>query len=77
MEGQWRYLGRVIVEQRVGVLGNVLAGLSWQAAAVFGPLLVKHAVDTGIRGHDRRALALSVGGLVALGALEDLRSSSI
>ncbi len=37
---------------------------------MFGPLLVRYAVDTGIRAHDSRALALSVAGLVALGALE-------
>jgi ATP-binding cassette subfamily B protein len=70
--GEWRYLGKTIKEQRFGVIGNVLAGLSWQSAAIFAPLLIKHGIDAGIRPHDRTQLLLSAGGLVALGLVESV-----
>ncbi len=72
MGGEWRYLGRVIREQRAGVIGNVAAGLSWQAAAIFAPLLIKHGIDAGIRPHDTTQLLLSAGGLVVLGLVESV-----
>ncbi|MDX6411303.1 MAG: ATP-binding cassette, subfamily bacterial, partial [Gaiellaceae bacterium] len=70
MTGEWRYLGNAIKEQRVGVVGAVISGLSWQAAAILVPLLLKHAIDAGIRPHNTTQLLLSTGGIVALGTLE-------
>jgi len=70
VDSHWRYLGNTIREQRFGVVGAVLSGLSWQAAAILAPLVIRHAVDAGIRPHDRTQLLLSAGGLVALGLAE-------
>jgi ATP-binding cassette, subfamily B, bacterial len=70
--GEWRYLGRAIAGQRWGVVGNVLAGISWQSAAIFAPLLIKHAIDAGIRPHDKTQLLLSAGGLLVLGLVESV-----
>ena len=70
MTGEWRYLGRTIKEQRFGVVGAVIAGLSWQGAAILVPLLIKHAIDAGIRPHDKTQLLLATGGIVVLGMLE-------
>ena len=41
---------RIVKAQRFGVVGAVLSGLSWQASAIFAPLLIKHAIDAGIDG---------------------------
>jgi len=70
VSGEWRYLGRAIKEQRFGVVGAATAGLSWQGAAIFVPLLIKHGIDAGIRPHDATQLLLASGGLVALGIVE-------
>ena len=72
MDSHWRYLGTTIREQRFGVVCAVLSGLSWQAAAILAPLVIRHAVDAGIRAHDRRQLVLSAVGLVALGLAESV-----
>jgi ATP-binding cassette subfamily B protein len=68
--GEWRYLGRTIKEQRFGVVGAAIAGLSWQGAAVFVPLLIKYGIDSGIRPHKSTQLLLASGGLIALGIVE-------
>ena len=72
MDSHWRYLGGTIREQRLGVIGAVLSGLSWQAAAILAPLVIRHAVDAGIRAHDRKQLILSALGLLALGLAESV-----
>src|SRR5712692_4283744 len=70
VDSHWRYLGRTIREQRFGVVGAVVSGLSWQAAAILAPLVIRHGIDAGIRRHDRTQLLLSAAALVALGLAE-------
>jgi ATP-binding cassette subfamily B protein len=69
---EWRYLGGTIKEQRFGVIGAVISGLSWQGAAILVPLLIKYAIDAGIRPHDKTQLLLATGGIVALGLVESV-----
>ncbi len=72
METPWRYLGTKVREQRFGVVGAVISGLSWQASAILAPLLVAHAIDAGIEEHDRTQLMLSAAGIVVLGIVESI-----
>jgi ATP-binding cassette, subfamily B, bacterial len=65
-----RYVWRLVVRERRGVLGAIAGGLLWQAAAVATPLVVERAIDKGILPEDRRALLLWCGVLVGLGFLE-------
>ena len=66
----WRYLRRLIVRERRGVLGAIAGGLIWQGAAVTTPLVVERAIDRGIVPEDHQALLLWCGGLVLLGLIE-------
>jgi ATP-binding cassette subfamily B protein len=66
----WRYLWRLIVRERPGVLLAIAGGLMWQAAAVVAPLVVGRAIDDGVLPHNRRALLTWCGVLVGLGLLE-------
>ncbi len=70
MDGGWRYLGVIGRRLRWSIVGAVLSGLAWQGAAISAPLLIKHAVDSGIVHRHRGALWWSCAGLVALGAIE-------
>src|SRR6202008_4841498 len=54
------------------IAGAVVSGLAWQGAAIAAPLLIKHAVDSGIVHGRRGALWWSGAGLAALGAVEAL-----
>ena len=72
VDSPWRYLGTTIKEQRVGVVGAVLSGLSWQGSAIFAPLLIKHAIDAGIGKHDRTQLIVSAAGIFGLGIAESV-----
>jgi ATP-binding cassette, subfamily B, bacterial len=65
-----RYVWRLVVRERRGVLGAIAGGLVWQAAAVATPLVVERAIDQGILPEDRRALLLWCGALVGLGFIE-------
>ncbi len=65
-----RFVWRVVVRERRGVLGAIAGGLVWQAAAVATPLVVARAIDQGILPHDRRALLLWCAALVGLGFFE-------
>ena len=65
-----RYVWRLVVRERRGVLGAIAGGLVWQAAAVTTPLVVERAIDQGILPEDRRALLFWCGALVGLGFLE-------
>jgi ABC-type bacteriocin/lantibiotic exporter with double-glycine peptidase domain len=62
----WRFLGRTLVRQRWGIALAILSGLSWQAAAIFAPLLVKLALDRGIVHGDTGALHLLAASIVGL-----------
>jgi len=66
----WRYLRRLIVRERKGVLLAILGGLMWQGAAVTAPFVVGRAVDDGILPEDGQALLLWCAALVALGLVE-------
>jgi ATP-binding cassette subfamily B protein len=72
VDAHWRYLGGTIKEQRAGVAGAVISGLSWQASAIAAPLLIRHAIDAGIRGHNRTQLVVAAVGIVGLGIIESV-----
>jgi ATP-binding cassette, subfamily B, bacterial len=65
-----RYVWRLVVRERRGVLGAIAGGLVWQGAAVATPLVVGQAIDQGILPHDRNALLLWCGVLVGVGFFE-------
>ena len=65
-----RYVWRLVVRERRGVLGAIAGGLVWQAAAVATPLVIERAIDQGILPHDRNALLLWCGVLVGVGFFE-------
>jgi ATP-binding cassette subfamily B protein len=65
----WRFLGWLIGTQRKGVLLLVLAGLSWQGAAIFTPVVAAHAVDAIVAGN-RPGLYWWVAAVVLIGAIE-------
>ena len=60
----------MIRRQRFGVVFAVLSGLSWQAAAIAAPLVIKVALDRGIVHGDTRALRLLALCVLGLGLLE-------
>jgi ATP-binding cassette subfamily B protein len=66
----WRYLWTAIRGQGWAVAAAVASGLSWQAAAVVAPLLVRHAIDEGITGGDRGDLYFWTLALLCLGIVE-------
>jgi ATP-binding cassette subfamily B protein len=72
VEASWGYLGARVKEQRFGVVGAVLSGLSWQASAILAPLLVKYAIDSGITPHDKTHLFIAAAGIIALGIVESV-----
>jgi ATP-binding cassette, subfamily B, bacterial len=51
----WRYIGGLIVRERQGLAIAALAGLSWQGAAIFTPVIAAHAIDAIVEG-DRSAV---------------------
>ena len=65
-----RYVWRLVVRERRGVLGAIAGGLVWQGAAVATPLVVERAIDQGILPHDRNALLVWCGVLVGVGFFE-------
>ena len=66
----WRFVWRLIVRERRGVIGAIAGGLLWQGAVVVTPLAVEQAVDEGIVPKHTDALLLWCGVLVLLGFLE-------
>lgn len=66
----WSFIGEAFRRQRTAVAGSTASGIVWQAAAVAAPILIARAIDQGILGQDRTALALWCGLLLALGAVE-------
>jgi ATP-binding cassette subfamily B protein len=66
----WRYLGTLARRLRRTIVCAVIAGLTWQLAAITAPLLVAYAIDTGIVEGDHSALWWACAGLAALGAVE-------
>ncbi|MGI8421521.1 MAG: ABC transporter transmembrane domain-containing protein [Gaiellaceae bacterium] len=72
----WRFLGAAIRRQRAGVVGAVLAGLAWQAAAVAAPLMVKEGIDRGVLHHSTAALVGWALALLGLGVVEAVMGGS-
>jgi ATP-binding cassette subfamily B protein len=70
VDGGWRYLGTVARRLRRTIFWAILAGLAWQGAAIFAPLLIRHAIDAGVVRHSSSALWWSCAGVVVLGAVE-------
>ena len=66
----WRYLRRLIVRERRGVVFAVVGGLLWQGAAVAAPLAIGRAIDSGVLPRDRHALILWCLVLLGLGSVE-------
>jgi ATP-binding cassette, subfamily B, bacterial len=66
----WRYLWRLIVRERPGVLLAIAGGLLWQGAAVTAPFVVGRAIDDGVLPRDRGALITWCAVLVGLGLVE-------
>jgi ATP-binding cassette subfamily B protein len=76
MEAGGRYLWSVALRLRWTIVGAIAAGLAWQGAAIVSPLLVRHAVDTGIVHHHRAALWWACGGIAAFGMVEAIAGGS-
>ena len=76
MDPGWRYLRTVAGRLRWTIAGAIASGLAWQGAAIAAPLLIRHGVDAGIDGGDRRALWWACAGIVALGAVEAVAGGS-
>ena len=76
MDPGWRYLGTISKRLRWPIAGAVASGLAWQGAVILAPLLIRHAVDSGIVAASRSALWWSCLGLVALGAVEAVAGGS-
>jgi ATP-binding cassette, subfamily B, bacterial len=70
MDAGWHYMGALAHRLRWTILGAVLAGLAWQAAAIGAPLLVRYGIDTGIVQGNDRALWLACAGIALLGLAE-------
>jgi ATP-binding cassette subfamily B protein len=70
MDAGGEYLRRLARAQRAGIVWAVVAGLTWQAAAIAAPLLVRHAIDQGVVAGHTSALWWSCAGIVVLGSLE-------
>ena len=68
----WSLIRAAVREQRVGIGVAVAAGLLWTAAKVSTGLLVKHAIDDGIKADDPDALrtwSLILGGVAVASAV--------
>ena len=72
MDAGWQYLGGLAHRLRWTILGAVLAGRAWQAAAIGAPLLVRYGIDAGIVHGSNRALWLACAGIAVLGLAEAL-----
>jgi ATP-binding cassette subfamily B protein len=72
MDVGWQYLGGLVRRLRWTILGAVVAGLAWQAAAIGAPLLVRYGIDAGIVRGSNRALWLACAGIALLGLAEAL-----
>src|SRR5438270_4853095 len=70
MDAGWQYMGGLARRLRWTILGAVLAGLAWQAAAIGAPLLVRYGIDAGIVHGSGRALWLACAGIAVLGLAE-------
>ena len=66
----WGLIGAAFRRHAASVGASTGGGVVWQAAAVTSPLLIALAIDDGVLGGDRTALALWCGILLALGLLE-------
>ncbi|HEV8462531.1 MAG TPA: ABC transporter ATP-binding protein [Gaiellaceae bacterium] len=70
MDAGWRYLWTIAKRLKWTIVGAVVSGLLWQAAAITSPLLIRKAVDVGIVADDQTALWWACGGIALLGLVE-------
>ncbi len=70
MDAGRQYLGALARRLRRTIVGAVVAGLAWQAAAIGAPLLVRYGIDAGIVHGRSRALWLACAGIAGLGLAE-------
>jgi ATP-binding cassette subfamily B protein len=70
MDAGWRYLGATARRLRWTIVGAVCAGVTWQAAALGAPLLVRRAIDGGIVHGRTAVLWWSCAALAGLGLVE-------
>ncbi len=76
MDGGWRYLWTIARRLRRTILLAILSGLAWQGAAIAAPLLIRHAIDSGVVTYDPTTLLWACAGVVALGAVEAVGGAS-
>jgi ATP-binding cassette, subfamily B, bacterial len=70
VDAGWRYLWTITKRLKWTIVGAVVSGLLWQAAAITSPLLIRKAVDVGIVADDQTALWWACGGIALLGLVE-------
>jgi ATP-binding cassette subfamily B protein len=70
VDDAWPYLRELARRLRPTIVWAVVAGLTWQGAAIVAPLLIRHAIDAGIVHERRSALWWSCAGLAVLGVVE-------
>jgi ATP-binding cassette, subfamily B, bacterial len=75
-QAAWRYLWRLIKQERLGVACAAASGLTWQAAAVTAPLFVQQGLDDGVLAKDTHQLLYWSGALVLLGLVEAVAGGS-
>ena len=76
MDRGWRYLWTIGRRLRWTIFGGIVSGLAWQGAAISTPLLIRHAIDSGIVHHRAHALWWACTGVIALGGVEAIGGAS-
>jgi ATP-binding cassette subfamily B protein len=76
VDAGWRYLWTISKRLKWTIVGAVVSGLLWQAAAIASPLLIRKAVDSGIVADDQTALWWACAGIAALGLVEAVSGGS-
>src|SRR6476660_1899232 len=66
----WRFVRAAVRSQSAGVFGAALSGALLQVGAGAAPLMVKRAIDRGVRTRDHTALLAWLGALLFVGLLE-------
>lgn len=68
--GGWRVLREAVAGERAVLVRGTVVGITWQAAGALAPLVLARAIDDGLVGEDRGALATWAAVLVLLGVLQ-------
>ncbi|HVF20157.1 MAG TPA: ABC transporter ATP-binding protein [Mycobacteriales bacterium] len=70
----WRLIKDLLHDVRPELVRGVAAGVSWQAAGAFAPLVIAQIIDDGLVGGDRAALGRWSAVLVLLACIEAFSS---